>query len=174
MKHVVLRLLHRRADKVVCAGNQMRFGDLLRRPLRRTPVQNFALLNERIHRPHGFFDGRVFIRSMAKVQIEIIDLQALHGFVAGFDHVLAAQAGLIGLQLARAAIRTEINLTRHHKRTALPAHFLQNVTHHDFRLPTGVGFGIVKKIDTLIVRQFHQSFCYVVADLLAKSKPGAK
>jgi putative endonuclease len=37
-----------------------------------------------VHAPNGFFDGRLFVGAMAKVQIEVIYLQALQGLVAGF------------------------------------------------------------------------------------------
>ena len=54
-------------------------------------------MDECVHGPNRFFDGRIGIGPMTEIKVEIVDAESTEGSVAGLDDVFLAEAGLIGL-----------------------------------------------------------------------------
>ena len=138
---------------------------LCRAPLRCAPVQDFALVNQIAHRAHCLFDGRVRVGPVAEIKIEIIDLQPAQRGVAGFDHMFAAEAHLIGF------VASPKNLARHDELIAWPAPAFEDVTHHCLRLATGVAFRVVEEIDARVKSGGHQLPGGFTPDLLSECDP---
>src|SRR5690348_8422330 len=132
MKEIVLRLLHRRRRQMMSPGDRIGLRDLLGIPLGGSPVENLALLHERVHRAHGLLDGRVDVWTMAEVEVQVFDLKPLERRVTGFDHVLVAETHLRGL------VATPENLARDAEAVAGPAGLADHVTHDPFRLAVSV------------------------------------
>ena len=168
VKHVVLRLLHRRGNKPKFARNPVCLRDLPRAPFRCAPVKYLALRDEIAHRAHRFFDRRVGIRPVAKIEIEIIDAQPAQGRVTRLDHMLAAEALLVR------QIAAPENLARNKKGIPSPTPSFQDLAHHDLGFAIRVGLRVIKKIDARVIRDGHQPFRRRFADLLGEGHPSAK
>ena len=148
----------------------MCFHDLSAAPLAGTPVEYLALLDEVMHRPDHFFNGYVRVGTMAEEQVEIVELQALQCFMAGLEHMLAAQTGLVGLVRITPP---EIDLTGYHVGTPVPVLCLQHTTHHQFTLAVGITFRIIEEVDARVVCEPHQPVGRVVFNLFVECHPAA-
>ena len=69
-QHVVLRLLHGRADQVESLGVAPGRGDFVGVPFRCAPVEDFARVDEVVDGADGLFEGRVAVGSVAVEQID--------------------------------------------------------------------------------------------------------
>ena len=105
---------------------------------------------------------------MAKIQVEVIDLQSSQRSVACFDDMLTIQPFLVR------PIAAPKHLARDHKSIARPSFLFQDVAHHDLGPTFSVGFGVIEKVRAAIVSDRHQFFGRLVADLLRERDPGAK
>ena len=72
IEHIIARLLHRRQVSTERTGIANRLFDLRGGPDRCSPVENFPLVHEVIHRAHGFLDLGVRVEPMAEVDIEVV------------------------------------------------------------------------------------------------------
>src|SRR5205807_4143720 len=105
---------------------------------------------------------------MAKIQVEVINLQPAQSGVTRFDDMFAAQTLLIG------PVAAPKNLARNDESIAWPPFLFQNITHHDLSSTFGVSFGIIEEIGTTIVSDCHQLLGCFIANLLRECDPRAK
>ncbi len=170
MEEIVLGLLGDRRVEVVFVADGEGLGELGGGPFAGAPVEDFALNDEIVHRAAGFGDGRGGIGAVAVVEVEVVNLEALEGVVAGFDEVFAREAGLVGLVVFPA----EKGFAGNDVAAAAPAAFLEDVAHHELGLAVGVGLGVVEEIDARVVGGVEEFLGDGVADLFAEGDPGAE
>src|SRR5688572_1099797 len=109
---------------------------------------------------------------MAEVQIEILKLQPLQCLFTSFHQVFPVKSVLCWLQVISA--QAEKGFAGNNITVASPVLFLENLTHHDFRLTSGIDFRVVKKVYSIIIRQRHQVISCAVSNLLTEGDPRAK
>ena len=148
----------------------LRCGDLDGAPFTGAPVEHLALGDQVVHGAGGFEDGRGGVRPVAIVEVEVVDLKAPESAVAGFDHVLAGQAGLVGFVVFAA----EKHFAGNEVAAAAPAGFFENGAHDNFGLAIGIGLGVVEEIDAGVVGGVEEAVCDGVTDLFAEGHPGAE
>src|SRR5262249_6128404 len=105
---------------------------------------------------------------MAKIQVEVINLQSSQSGVARFDDMFATQSSLVW------PIAAPKYLARDNKGIAGPSLLFQDIAHHDLGSTFGVSFGVIEKIRAAVVSDCHQFFGRFVADLLCERDPRAK
>jgi hypothetical protein len=105
---------------------------------------------------------------MAKIQVEVINLQPAQGGVTRFDDMFAAQTLLIG------PVAAPKNFARNDESIAWPPFLFQNITHHDFSSTFGVGFGVIEEIGSAVVGDGHQFLGRFIANLLRECDPRAE
>ncbi|MNL45929.1 hypothetical protein D3C87_1686080 [compost metagenome] len=74
VEEVILRLLHLRTFQSQTLSHCMCFHNLYPTPFAGTPVEDFTLLYECIHRAHDFFNRHMLIGAVAEIQIQVVDL----------------------------------------------------------------------------------------------------
>src|SRR5690625_4915630 len=167
-EHVVLRLLHRRADEVLAARHLVRFADLLGGPFARAPVERLALVDQEVHGADRLLDRGVQVGAVAEQQVDVVKLHPLQRGIRSLDHVLAGQA------LVVRAVAAPEDLGRDDQVLAFPAGPLYHVAHHHFSLARGVTFGVVEEVHAGIPGRAHAFVSDVLADLRTARDPRAE
>ena len=124
--------------------------------------------NEVIHSPHGFINGRLNIRTMAEIEIQIVDTQSPQRAMAGVKNMLAVEAPLGGF------VTAPEYLARDTIRIATPVKAFECLAHDDFRFTGGVSLRVVKEIDPTIVGHSHHPLTSFYINLVLERDPGAE
>jgi hypothetical protein len=100
-KKVILRLLDNGANETQSISDAPGIGDLTGRPLRCTPVESLAVVDEVVESTNDLLHGGVAVWTMRVDNIHIGQIQSLQRQVHALDDVLSGQTvvieGLIGV-----------------------------------------------------------------------------
>ncbi len=151
LEQVVHRLFDDRLVQPVALGNLDGLDDLARLPLRRTPVQRLAPLDDVVHGADSFLERRVGIRAMAIEQIHIVETETLERTVDRFDQVFAIER----IVLIRTVVQPPVQLRRDKVAAAPPAEPPERLAHELFGLAISIDFGVIEEIDAGVVGNRH-------------------
>ena len=87
-KHVVLGLLNNRFVPAIFLTDANGSGDALGWPLRGTPVESLALLDNVVERCASFFQRSLVVRSVTEDHIHVFELKSRQRVVKSLDDVL--------------------------------------------------------------------------------------
>src|SRR5690606_31736284 len=108
-------------------SDHMCFYNLRTAPFAGTPIEDLSLLNKCVHSAHYFFNRGVFIRTMAEIQIEVVELKSFKRFMTGFYNMLATETCLIGFVVGTTP--AEKHFAGYDIRGTFPVFLLQNSSH---------------------------------------------
>lgn len=125
-------------------------------------------MNKVIHCSYRLIDWSVRIWSMTEKQVKIVNLEPLHGIPASFVDVFAGQAFVIWALAPPKGLAGDNNVL------PPPPQLLYHITHYDFGVAMGIGFGIVEEVYTQFICCRHALRCGFLPNLTAVCNPSAE
>lgn len=183
---------HQRPDQAKLVGVPPRLRDLVCVPLRRSPVQGLACVNQVVEGAHRLLHGRVPIRAMGVNQVDVLQLESLEGLVHALNDVLPRQAAAVNLPVAKSITPVKLSSGQQPNRVQnkgrdgytylggdddvvpLPAKLLDGLAHNLLGFALSVPFGAVEKVDAAVVRGLHTGICALTVDVPAVGEPAAE
>ena len=170
LQQVVLRLLHHRLVEVMALRDLERGTDVVRRPLRGSPVEGLPRRDDLGHREHGFFDRRLGIGPVAVQQVDEVEIETLQRTVDCLHEVLAVQR-LLHVHVVEDSPE---ELRRDHIRMARPGELRNRFAEDRLGLTQGIDLGGVEEVHSVVAGEGELLFGEGRIDLGPKGHPGAE
>mmetsp|Transcript_54036 Transcript_54036/g.74096 ORF Transcript_54036/g.74096 Transcript_54036/m.74096 type:complete len:216 (+) Transcript_54036:552-1199(+) len=147
-KHVVLRLFNNRLVKSLSFTESDSLLNTGSSPLRGTPVECKATLNQVVHSSAGLLNWSFVVRSMAEDNINVIKLQALQRVLETFNDMLSLEHAVVGTRT------TVHDLSRDNKIFSSEFKFLEGTTHDSLGNTITINFSSVEEVNASIEHCF--------------------
>jgi len=166
-QEIILRLFNNGPDEVESLGHRPGLGDLLGRPLTGAPVESPAVVDDVVHGPHGFLDGRGGVGAVAVDNVDVVHVEALERGLGALDNVLAREALVVG------ALAAPEDLGRNDDVGALPAELPDGLPHDLLGAAVGVDLRIVEEVDAVVAAALEQRLGLLHVQLVPEAHPRA-
>jgi len=166
-QEVILRLFNNRPDEVESLGHSPGLSDLLGRPLTGAPVESPAVVNNVVHGPHGFLDGRGDVGAVAVENVDVVHVEALERGLGALHYVLTREALVVG------ALTAPEDLGRNDDVGALPPELPDRLPHDLLGAAVGVDLGIVEEVDAVVAAGLEQRLGLLHVQLVPEAHPRA-
>ena len=163
-EEIVLWLLDDRSDEV--ESDPLRLSDLLRRPLRRSPVEGPSLIDDPVHGSHRLLDGRGRVGAVAVDDVDVVHVEALERALEALDDVLAGEALVVGPLAAPEELGGDDDVG------AAPSEVADGLAHDLLGAAVGVDLGVVEEVDAGVAAGLQQRLGLLDVELVAEGDPG--